>query len=552
MALLKNLRTVFLISSVILFVACNNSYEVTKGISARTFNFPLLEGKEHIPVIRVFYESNNEETVNEISVNAGENAKNNISSVSVFYCDADTLFNEEKLFGTSTVIDKSIIVKGKQKLKKGINVFWITYTVSDNPDLTAMVSARLKYIQVGDKKISPAKHTGPDFLRLGIALRRHNDDGVHTYRIPGLATTNSGTLFAIYDVRRNSRRDLQGDIDIGVSRSTDGGETWEPMRIALDMGEWGGLPQKFNGVSDANILVDKKTGDIYIAGLWMYGVLDKNGKWIEGLTEESKAWNHQWRDKGSQPGFDPKQTSQFLITKSTDDGKTWSNPVNITRMCKKKEWWLFAPAPGRGITLKDGTILFPTQGRDKNGLPFSNITYSNDGGKTWVTSNPAAHNTTESMAVELPGGGIMLNMRDNRNRKEKGDKNGRNIAVTYDLGKNWTEHKTAHGALIEPVCMASILRHDYRDKDGKPKSILFFSNPNSKFRRIKQTIKVSFDNGKTWPEKYWMELDEGRGAGYSCMTTVDDNTIGILYEGSQAQMTFQKIDVSELLSVTSP
>ena len=37
---------------------------------------------------------------------------------------------------------------------------------------------------------------------------------------------------------------------------------------------WGGLPEKYNGVSDACILVDEKTGDIYVAGLWMHGVLD--------------------------------------------------------------------------------------------------------------------------------------------------------------------------------------------------------------------------------------------------------------------------------------
>jgi sialidase-1 len=64
-------------------------------------------------------------------------------------------------------------------------------------------------------------------------------------------------------------------------------------------------------------------------------------------------------------------------------------------------------------------------------------------------------------------------------------------------------------------------------------------------------IKVSFDDGKTWPEKYWMELDAGRGAGYSCLTSIDENTIGILYEGSQAQMTFQKLAIDELINSNS-
>ena len=46
----------------------------------------------------------------------------------------------------------------------------------------------------------------------------------HTFRIPAMATTNKGTLLAVYDLRYKSRRDLQGHMDIGLSRSTNGGE----------------------------------------------------------------------------------------------------------------------------------------------------------------------------------------------------------------------------------------------------------------------------------------------------------------------------------------
>ena len=103
----------------------------------------------------------------------------------------------------------------------------------------------------------------------------------------------------------------------------------------------------------------------------MHGALDDNGKWIEGLNENSTYWIHQWRKKGSQPGTGLKETCQFLITKSTDDGLTWSFPDNITGKTKRPEWWLFAPAPGQGITLADGTLVFPTQGRDDKGAAFS-------------------------------------------------------------------------------------------------------------------------------------------------------------------------------------
>lgn len=121
---------------------------------------------------------------------------------------------------------------------------------------------------------------------LGINVRKSGDDGVHSYRIPGLATTNNGTLLAIYDVRYDSSFDLQADIDIGVSRSTDGGRTWEKMRIVMDMGEWAGLPEAQNGVGDPAILVDSNTGEIFIVALWTAGI-GNDRAWLnvgQGMT----------------------------------------------------------------------------------------------------------------------------------------------------------------------------------------------------------------------------------------------------------------------------
>jgi len=537
---------VFLLLILFLFLGCSKTVNFKGSIQTHTFNYPVLKEKENNPVLRISIKNDSiSQTLKNINLKIKE--VQNIKNVRVFYTGQDSLFNTKTAFGNAQKPKQILGFKSDQILKNGQHYFWVSYELLEDCNLTAKVSCEVGFLKIDEEKYSSQKHTGANDLRLGVAVRQHNQDKVHTYRIPGLATTKKGSLLGIYDIRRDSGRDLQGDMDIGVSRSTDGGNNWEPMRVALDMKEWGDLPEKFNGVSDANILVDENTGDIYVAGLWMYGVINPKGKWLNGLTADSTAWNHQWRDRGSQPGLDVKQTSQFLITKSTDDGKTWGEPINLTKMCKDPKWWLWAPAPGHGITMEDGTLVIPTQGRDENGLPFSNITYSKDSGKTWKTSNAAYRNTTESMVVQLPNGSLMLNMRDNRNRQNKSETNGRAIATTSDMGETWTEHPTSHNALIESVCMASIHKHVYTDEEGNKKSLLFFSNPNSKYKRVKQTIKVSFDNGATWPEKYWLELDEGQGAGYSCITSVDEEQIGILYEGSQAHMTFQKIKIKEFL-----
>jgi sialidase-1 len=538
---------IVIIGLVMLMLSCSNAInDVITDVEQ--FQVPVLKGIQNNPVLQIKLHNTGHEEISISGFNLNLDGTSNLEDVQairVFYASKKKNFEKAALFGQEMPPGPLVNYTGEFILADTA-YFWVAVELSENANLHNKIQINCKEIQTnqGMVKLQPANQDKS--LRIGVALRKHMDDNVDTYRIPGLTTTNNGTLLAVYDIRHNSYRDLQEHMDIGLSRSVDGGNTWEPMRNVLDMGEWGGLPQKYNGVSDANILVDRNTNTVFVAGLWMHGVLDKDGNWIEGLTEESDDWEHQWKNKGSQPGFGVKETSQFLLTKSTDDGKTWSEPINITRMCKKREWWLWAPAPGHGITLEDGTLVIPTQGRDATGYPFSNITWSKDGGETWQTSNPAYHNTTESMAVQLSDGTVMLNMRHNDNKNNTSENNGRAIAITDDLGETWDEHLTSRNALIEPRCMASLHRHTYIE-NGEQKSILLFSNPNSKTTRHRMTIKVSFDDGMTWPEKYWMLLDEQKSKGYSCLTSIDENTIGILFEGSRADMTFMMITLSELL-----
>lgn len=525
-------------------------------VTQQRYHVPVLKLKTNNPVARIHIHIDSASKSAQLSEmtfsTTGTTDLKDIKQLRLYYAGADSGYrnlgsvDKIQLTGSTDKPAPKLVIKGDQLLSPGDHYFWLSVELNDNASLTHTITINAVSAVLNGKS---NKIGGQSNLqqRTGIALRQHNQDGVHTYRIPGLATAKDGSLLAIYDVRRESGRDLQGNIDIGVSRSTNGGKNWLPMQIAIDMQTWGGLPQKFNGVSDANILVDKNTGAIFIAGLWMHGLLNEQGKWIEGLNEESKDWNHQWKGRGSQAGFDEEQTAQFMIVKSEDNGKTWSQPVNITRQCKKEEWWLWAPAPGAGITLRDGTIVFPTQGRDKTGKAFSNITYSKDGGNTWHTSNRAfKESTTENMAVELSDGAVMLNMRYNKNKTDTGDTNGRVIAVTRNLGEDWTEHPASRGALHEPVCMASTIRHDYI-LNGQKKSILVFSNPDSKTLRHHMTIKVSYDDGLTWPLNKKILLDEWKSRGYSCLTSVDNDTIGILYESSQSDMAFQQIKLKELL-----
>jgi sialidase-1 len=94
--------------------------------------------------------------------------------------------------------------------------------------------------------------------------------------------------------------------------------------------------------------------------------------------------------------------------------------------------------------------------------------------------------------------------------------------------------------------MASLISAEIK-LNGTNKKVLFFSNPDNKESRTNMTIKASLDDGMTWPAKFHTLLNETTGYGYSCLTMVDNRTIGIVYEGEK-ELYFQKIPVSEILS----
>ncbi|MBM3997132.1 MAG: exo-alpha-sialidase [Planctomycetes bacterium] len=339
----------------------------------------------------------------------------------------------------------------------------------------------------------------PDDPRLfRTVIRKNGDDNVHTYRIPGLATTPKGTLIAVFDIRNKSGADLPGDIDVGMMRSTDDGKTWSAMKRIMDY-DAGVAGSRGNGVGDPAILVDRKTGTIFVAALWSKG---------------NRAWF------GSGPGLTPDETGQFVICQSTDDGLTWSKPVSITPQVMHKDWLLCFQGPGNGIQLKDGTLVFPAQYKGKDKIPHSCFVASSDGGKNWTISPPAVPGgppTSESAIAQLADGSLLLSMR-NESRGGKRVWARWEWKDTITKGK-WSEHWLD---VTDPTCMASLISH--------PHGELILSNPNNAKRRDHLTIRTSKDSGKTWSSGKL--LDPGT-AMYSCLTVLKDGSIGIVYENGE-------------------
>ena len=423
-------------------------------------------------------------------------------------------------------------LSAQQPLVKGDNWFYVSVSVDPRhiEDMSSVYSLSVDEVAVSGKTSAGAsagrcpaslEQEGCTGHRLAVALRDHGDDGVFSYRIPGLVTTPSGTLIAVYDVRHHTSLDLQEDIDVGMSRSTDGGRTWEKMKIIMDMGRWGGLPDAQNGIGDPAVLVDENTGEIFVVAVWTHGL------------GNDRAWN-QVGD-----GFGPETTAQLMMVSSKDDGKTWSEPRNVTRQVKAEEWRFTLQGPGRGICMSDGTLVFPIQYVGPDRVPNAGIMYSLDHGETWHCHGHAWTNTTESQAAEVAPGVVMLNMRNNRGT-------GRIVCTTEDLGRTWTLHPSSE-KLREPVCMAGLLQVDAQD-NVLGRDILLFSNPDTVKGRNHITIKASLDGGLTWLPENSLLLDEEEGWGYSCLTMIDSGTVGILYEGSVSQLVFQTVRIADIVS----
>ncbi len=327
-------------------------------------------------------------------------------------------------------------------------------------------------------------------------------DGYHTFRIPAVVVSNKGTVLAICEGRKTSASDTT-DIDMVAKRSFDRGCTWQPLQLIWDDGP--------NTCGNPCPVVDRTTGTIWL-------LITHN------LGEDNEGTIGQRRSKG---------TRTVWVAKSGDDGATWSKPADITAATKKPEWGWYATGPGVGIQLQSpphaGRLVIPCNNsvqpdpaQPERFEYGDHAIYSDDHGATWRFGDAVpALKVDEPQVVELADGSILMNMRSHFGL------GCRAVSLSRDGGKTWGEIRHDK-VLIEPDCQASFLR--YTDAKTGGRSRFLFSNPASTKGRHRMTVRLSYDEGTTWPIAKL--LDSGPAA-YSCLTVLPDMTIGCLYESGR-------------------
>lgn len=343
------------------------------------------------------------------------------------------------------------------------------------------------------------------------------ESGYHHVRIPGIVVTNSGTLLAFGDARHADQGGGDwADIDLVLRRSTDGAKSWAPIQILEDGMQYVDQSrnlaarrkpgqEKFVTCNNPVMIVDRKDDVTHL----LYCV----------------------------------EYDRCFYRRSTDDGESFGKPVEITTVFDsfrpKYDWKVLATGPGHGIELANGRLVVPvwlSTGEGGGGHRPSCVStiYSDDRGQTWnageiAVNHPDLINPSETVAVQLMDGRVMLNIRS------ENDEHRRAISYSADGATGWTKPKFDE-QLYEPVCMASLLR--VSKKTDSDKNRLLFCNPlsseprdsrptNSFRRRKNLTARLSYDEGETWAVSKAIDIGD---AGYSDLAIGPDGTIYCLYE----------------------
>lgn len=343
------------------------------------------------------------------------------------------------------------------------------------------------------------------------------EEGHKSYRIPAIIGLPDGKLLAFCEGRVNHAGDF-GDINIVLKTSTDGGASWSPIRTIVDYDQL----QAGNPAPVVDLL-----DPAYPAGRIF--LFYNTGNNHEGEVRKGNGLREVW------------------YISSTDGGMTWSDAVNITLQTHrpnhpalnpsynfKEDWRSYANTPGHAMQLTSG----PHKGRifvaanHSSGAPQKQAEdyqahgfFTDDHGKNFQLGETLSiPGSNESMAAEISGGRLLLNARN-----QKGDIRARIVATSSNGGQNWdTTYFDAQ--LPDPVCQGSILTIGKKKK----KNILAFCNAADEKRRDNLTLRISYDDGKTWSRSLLVykgsDPKQADPAAYSDIVLVNKKTIGVLYE----------------------
>ncbi len=317
------------------------------------------------------------------------------------------------------------------------------------------------------------------------------ESGYHTYRIPALVISNAGTILAFCEGRKDNAGD-QGNIDLVLKRSHDGGITWDAIQQVHEEG------------GDAPIAIGNPVPVVVHDDDTIHLLFTRNNK-------------------------------RLFYTQSEDDGLTWRAPRELTDILADVPfpWLRIGTGPVHGIQLRNSQLAVPIwycdgepharEKRYRAGILLGNAT-----GTTWQAGGIVPENIpklNECTVLERKDGSLLLNMR--------GYKSGyRAVAHSGDGGVTWSDAKQEI-TLPDTTCQGSLLRL----QDGR---VLFSNVPGN--TREKLSLTLSEDDGDTWGAS--QVLEQGPSA-YADLAQGVDGTVLCLYERGEQRYN-ERISVARI------
>lgn len=363
-----------------------------------------------------------------------------------------------------------------------------------------------------------------------ISVFKSGEEGYKSYRIPAIIGLHSGKILAFCEGRVHHAGDF-GHIRIVYKSSDDGGKTWSPIAIAADFDTL--------QVGNPAPVVDYQDPAFPNGRIFLFYNTGNNH---ESEVRKGNGYREVW-----------------YIT-STDEGQTWSKPVNITTQVHrpnqpdvrpeynyKEDWRAYANTPGHAMQFDSGPYIGRlyisanrSEGNPKpNGKDyFAFGYYSDDHGKTFQISDKIPYEgSNESMAAQVSSTELYMN-----SRNQQGHILSRIVARSKDGGQTWANIQY-DANLPDPVNQGSVLSW----AEGK-QYLLAVCNAASTSSRDKLTLRISKNKGKSWYLQYPIARApkgfKGDYAAYSDMVLVDRNTIGILYEKENySKIVFTKVAI---------
>ena len=342
-------------------------------------------------------------------------------------------------------------------------------------------------------------------------------DGYKSFRIPAIISLPNKDLLAFCEGRVHGAADF-GNVDIVMKKSADNGKTWSTLQVIVDA----------DSLQAGNCAPVVDTNDpAYPQGrIFLFYNTGNNN---EGQVRKGNGLRQAW------------------YKTSINNGKTWSVGVNITLQVHKpkqpqinpaynfaQDWRSFSNTPGHAMQFQEGKYkgrIFVadnhSEGNAKKDFTdyVANGYYTDDHGKTFrISDNVAIAGSNESMAAELSHDKMMMN-----SRNQRGDIRARIVSISSDGGATW-DTTYFDKALIDPINQGSILT--LGAKNGK--NIIAFCNAADVKNRNNLTLRISYDDGKTWEKSY--KIDGGDDdakkdyTAYSDLVKLSKSEIGVLYE----------------------